>query len=135
MKSLRSLLFVFTFVFSIFGYAQEPFTMNMVIEAHDQAMAKMPELVRLVGKLQPKVDSTKTGQDYQNAITALKASNKSMMTWMQGFGERFTADEMMKGKALSEEKKAWLDEEGKKVTALTLEIDASIENAKKLLEQ
>lgn len=37
-----------------------------------------------------------------------------MMNWMQGFGERFTADEMMKGKVLSEEKKIWLHEEEKK---------------------
>lgn len=100
-----------------------------VVTAHDEAMAKMPHLVKLIGKLQPKVDSTNTGQTYQQAIDALKSSNKSMMLWMQGFGERFTADEMMKGKIV------WLAEEEKKIEKLRKEIVSSIEKAEKLLEK
>jgi len=103
--------------------------------AHDEVMAKMPNLVKLVGKLKPKVDSTTIGQKYQAAIDGLKAGNTSMMNWMQGFGERFTADEMMKGKALSAEKKVWLEEEELKIEELRKEIDSSIEEAEKLLEK
>jgi len=135
MKNPRFLLLVFTFAFSFLGYSQEPTKMKQVMDAHDEAMAEMPYLVKLVGQLQPKVDSTKSGQKHQEAIASLKTSNNSMMTWMQGFGERFTADEMMKGKTLTDEKKRWLDEEVIKVKALIEEISASIKNAEKLLEQ
>ena len=103
--------------------------------AHDEVMAKMPHLVKLINALQPKADSTKTGQKHQDAIDGLKSSNKSMMTWMQGFGNRFTADEMLKGKALSEEKQQWLAEEKKKVEALDKKITSSIKKAEKLLDK
>lgn len=134
MKNQRLLLLVCTFAFSLLSYTQEASKMEQLIATHDEVMAKMPYLVKLVGQLQPKVDDTQQGQAYQEAIAALKASNKSMMTWMQGFGERFTADEMMKGKALTAEKKRWLDEEVIKINALTKEIDTSIKNAEQLLE-
>jgi len=135
MKNLCTFLLVFTFIFSFSGYAQEPSQMQEVMTTHDEIMAKMPNLVKLIGQLQPKVDSTITGRKYQEAIDQLKASNKSMMTWMQGFGERFTADEMMKEKALSEEKRAWLDEEQEKVKTLRKEINSSIKKAEKLVEK
>ncbi|TMM57116.1 hypothetical protein FEE95_11535 [Maribacter algarum] len=135
MKSLRFILLAFLFGNSLSNYAQEPSRMQEVVDIHDEIMPKMSNLVKLINQLQPKVDSTKTGQKHQQAIKALKASNKSMMTWMQGFGERFTADEMMKGKALNEEKKIWLDEEYKKVKALRKEINSSIKKAEQLLEQ
>lgn len=134
MKNQRLLLLVFTFAFSLLSHAQEPSKMERLMDSHDEVMAKMPNLVKLVGQLQPKVDDSAKGQEYQEAIAALKASNKSMMTWMQGFGERFTADEMMKGKALTAEKKRWLDEEVIKIKALTKEINTSIKNAEQLLE-
>lgn len=135
MKNLRFLLFTATFLISLLSYAQESTQMQHVMSSHDEAMAKMPDLVRLIGKLQPQVDSTKTGQKYQTAIDGLKSSNTSMMTWMQGFGERFTADEMLKGKSLTEEKQQWLLEEKKKVNALRKEITTSIKKANKLLKE
>jgi hypothetical protein len=56
-----------------------------------------------------------------------------MMDWMQGIGKRFDADEIMKGKALTEEKQKWLDEEEEKVNAVKEKINSSIANAEALL--
>lgn len=123
------------FLVSFSSYAQESTPMQQVITAHDEIMAKMPNLVKLINALQPKADSTQSGQKYQLAIADLKASNSSMMTWMQGFGERFTADEMLKGKELSDEKKIWIAEENKKIEVLRKEVNSSIKKAEKLLDK
>jgi len=56
-----------------------------------------------------------------------------MMDWMKGFGDRFTGEEIMKGKPLSDEKKALLDEEEKKVKALRDLMNSSIEKAQVLV--
>ncbi|MFS4491692.1 hypothetical protein [Maribacter sp. 2308TA10-17] len=135
MKFTRLIFLVFTLIFSSLGYAQEATQMQRVITAHDEAMDKMPHLVKLVNKLNPLVDSTQVGKRNQEAIDDLKTSNKSMMNWMQGFGERFTADEMMKGKTLSDKKKVWLNEEEIKIKALHDQINSSIKKAEELLKQ
>ncbi len=96
MKNPRSFLLVFAFIVSFLTYAQEATKTHQVMASHDEVMAKMPNLAKLIGKLQPQVDSTKTGQKHQEAINALKTNNTAMMTWMQGSGEHFTADEMIK---------------------------------------
>ena len=135
MKRIAYFIGISLFFLFFSSYGQELTPMQQVITAHDEVMAKMPNLVKLINALNPKVDSTKTGQKYQAAIDDLKTSNKSMMTWMQGFGSRFTADEMLKEKALSEEKQQWLAEEKKKIETLRKEITTSIKKANKLLEK
>lgn len=122
------------FLISFQGLAQELTEMKEVVATHDEVMAKMPELVKLINQLQPKVDTTKKGQKYQLAIDDLKASNKSMMTWMQGFGERFTAEEMMKDAPLTSQKKKWLAEEKVKLKALDQEVTKSMRKATELLK-
>ncbi len=101
---------------------------------HDEIMEKMPEIVQLVNQLKQNADTSNSSQQHQKAIDDLKASNQAMMTWMQGFGERFTADEMMKNKALTEEKKQWLLEEEEKVNSLRDQINTSIKRAQKLVQ-
>jgi len=135
MKKVLLLFCVNFFLLSFSSFGQETTAIQQVITAHDEVMAKMPNLVQLINKLQPKVDSTKTGQKYQSAIDDLKASNSSMMTWMRGFGNRFTADEMLKGKKLSEEKQLWVAEEKKKIQVVCEKIDSSIRKAKELLKE
>ena len=135
MKKIIPLIYILMFLVSFSSYAQESTPMQQVITAHDEVMAKMPNLVKLINALHPKADSTKSGQKYQLAIADLKASNSSMMTWMQGFGERFTADEMLKGKELSDEKKIWIAEENKKIEVLRKEVNSIIKKAEKLLDK
>jgi hypothetical protein len=56
-----------------------------------------------------------------------------MMEWMQGFGERFDSDEILKGKPLTDQKKQWLDEEEEKIRALEEQINGSIARARDVL--
>jgi len=110
--------------------------MKEVMAIHDKVMPKMSQLGSLVGELNDKEkDSTDLRIQYERARKDLQAANKSMMDWMQNFGNRFDPEEILKGKELSEQKKQWLNEEEEKVKALQEEINSSIENAKKLLNK
>jgi hypothetical protein len=108
--------------------------MKEVMAVHDEVMPKMGTIGKLVAELKPKVDSTETGMAYDKAMKDLQEAHKSMMDWMKGFGDRFTSDEILNGAALTPQKQEWLNEEEKKVRALKLQINTSIENAEKLLE-
>lgn len=108
--------------------------MKEVMAIHDEVMPKMGTISKLVAELKPKADSTETGIIYDEAMKDLQAAHKSMMDWMKGFGDRFTSDEILNGTALTEQKQEWLNEEEKKVKALKLQINNSIEKAEKLLE-
>ncbi len=108
--------------------------MEQVMAIHDEVMPKMSTIGKLVAELKPKADSTELGMKYGNAMTDLQDAHKAMMDWMQGFGDRFDSDEILNGKALTAEKKEWLNEEEEKVKALKIQINTSIENAEKILE-
>ena len=108
--------------------------MEEVMSIHDEVMPKMSTLAKLVGELKSKADSTEQGLKYATAMEDLQDSHKAMMDWMQGFGSRFTSDEILNGAPLSEEKQEWLDEEEKKVIALKKQILESIEEAQGLLQ-
>ncbi|MBT8236814.1 MAG: hypothetical protein KJO04_11520 [Bacteroidia bacterium] len=108
--------------------------MEEVMSIHDEVMPKMSTLAKLVGELKSKADSTEQGLKYTSAMEDLQDSHKAMMDWMQGFGSRFTSDEILNGAPLSEEKQEWLDEEEEKVIALKKQILESIEEAQDLLQ-
>lgn len=107
--------------------------MQEVMAIHDEVMPKMGEIGKLVGQLKPMADSLGIDSPEGKAMRDLQDANKAMMDWMQGIGKRFDADEIMKGKALSEEKQKWLDEEEEKVNVVKEKINSSIANAKTLL--
>ncbi len=107
--------------------------MEQVMMIHDEVMPKMGKLSKLVAELKSKVDTTAQGKNYELAMKELQDSHKSMMQWMQGFGDRFDSDEILNGKTLSPQKKEWLDEEEEKVRALKEQINSSIEKAETLL--
>jgi len=108
--------------------------MKQVMAVHDEVMPKMGQLGKLVGELKGmENDSTEIGKQYMEARTDLQDANKAMMDWMQGFGSRFTPDEIMNGAELSEQKQQWLDEEEEKVGAVRDHINSSIEKAQNLL--
>ncbi len=138
MKSSFALLPLFFFLLACkteTKKSESPTKMQEVIAVHDEVMPKMGTISKLVAQLKPLADSTETGKKYQTAIRDLQAAHRSMMDWMQGFDERFDSDEIMNGKELSEEKKAWLLEEEKKVNQLKEDINGSIERAEKLLSK
>jgi hypothetical protein len=109
--------------------------MERVIAVHDEMMPKMGTLGSLINKLKPKVDSSAVGKQYKAAQDDLEDAYNYMMDWMKGFGERFDSDEIMKGKALSKEKKALLIEEEQKVNIMRNKINQSIANAEALLKK
>ncbi|GGD52125.1 hypothetical protein GCM10011361_18550 [Muriicola marianensis] len=113
----------------------QPTKMQEVIAIHDEVMPKMTDISKLVAQLKPMADSTEAGLKYMRAMKDLQAAHRSMMDWMQGFGSRFDSDEILNGKELSEEKRAWLLEEEQKVIQLREDINGSIERAEALLKQ
>ncbi|MDC6365398.1 MULTISPECIES: hypothetical protein [Flavobacteriaceae] len=112
---------------------ESPSQMEQVMAIHDEVMPKMGHLGKLVGELKAKVDTTAMGQQYEAAMEDLQGAHKSMMDWMMNFGDRFDSDEILNGKALTEEKQQWLNEEEEKVKALREEINSSVEKAETLL--
>ena len=107
--------------------------MEQVMTIHDEVMPKMGKLGKLVGELKPKVDTTEAGQKYSSAMKDLQDANNAMMDWMKNFGDRFDPEEILDGKALTEQKQLWLDEEEVKVKELRDQINSSIANAEALL--
>ena len=112
-----------------------PSQMEEVIAVHDEVMPEMKTIANLVAELKPLADSTGQDSQYAVAMQDLQAAHQSMMDWMQGFGNRFDHEEIMKGKALSEEKQAWLAEEQEKVEAMRNQVLGSIERAREVLEE
>ena len=108
--------------------------MQEVMAIHDEVMPKMGKIGRLVGQLKPMVDSLGMDSPEGKAMRNLQDANKAMMDWMQGIGKRFDADEIMKGKALTDEKQLWLNEEEEKVKAVKQKINSSIADAEALLK-
>ena len=113
--------------------SEGPTQMEEVMAIHDEVMPKMGKLGKLVGELKSKVDTTEVGQQYAASMKELQDANKSMMDWMMNFGNRFDSEEILEGKALTEQKQAWLNEEEEKVKALKEQINSSIEKAESLL--
>ncbi len=102
---------------------------------HDEVMPKMGTLGKLVGQLKPMADSLGAESVEFKAMKDLQEANRYMMDWMQGFGDRFDADEILNGKDLSDEKKKWLLEEEEKVKQVKENINSSIANAEKILSK
>lgn len=113
--------------------AAEPTKMEQVMASHDVVMDKMPLISKLINQLQTKANASYEKKKYEDAIADLKNANKSMMTWMESFGKRFNADEMLKGKELTPQKQEWILEEEENVSLLDEEIDLSIDQAEAVL--
>ncbi|PXX31541.1 hypothetical protein C7972_101378 [Arenibacter sp. ARW7G5Y1] len=108
--------------------------MKNVMAIHDEVMPKMGTIGKLVSQLDEKITNDASSDDYVAAREELKVAHKAMMDWMKGFGDRFDGDEILNGKALTEEKQKWLDEEESKVKALKDQINSSIGQAEELLK-
>ncbi|MFX0556339.1 hypothetical protein ACOCEA_06050 [Maribacter sp. CXY002] len=111
-----------------------PSQMDQVMAIHDEVMPKMGQLSKLVGYLKPMADSLGAESKQAKAMKDLQDANKSMMEWMQGFGDKFDSEEILEGKALSPEKQKMLNEEEAKVRAVKEKINASISQAEALID-
>ncbi|WP_339836419.1 hypothetical protein [uncultured Maribacter sp.] len=114
---------------------KESSQMEQVMDIHDEVMPKMGTLGKLVGQLKPMADSLGAESIEAKAMKDLQQANRSMMDWMQGFGNRFDSEEIMNGKELSDEKKQWLKKEEEKVKKVKEDINSSIERAEEILKK
>jgi predicted transcriptional regulator len=129
-----SLLLSLTYACKESAKTEKPSQMQHVIAVHDEVMPKMGTIGKLIGQLEDKIKQTDNPEALIEARTDLREANKAMMDWMKGFGDSFEGDEIMKGKALTEEKQKILDLEEKKVEALRDQINNSIKNAEEVLK-
>ncbi|SHI64366.1 hypothetical protein [Aquimarina spongiae] len=111
--------------------------MQKVIDVHDEVMPKMGEMSSLIKELEAKVDTTAQGQNYAKAQQDVKDAYDYMMSWMGNFSDSFPHDET--NDSADPEKLAakfkLLQEEEVKVEKLRDQINASIKNAKAILQK
>ena len=133
-KLILILSVVIAFTYSCKDQNKDNSQMKGVMAIHDEVMPRMGTIGKLVSQLDEKITNDESSEDYVAAREDLKAAHKAMMDWMKGFGDRFDGDEILNGKALTEEKQKWLDEEEAKVKSLRDQINSSIKEAEDLLE-
>jgi hypothetical protein len=111
-----------------------PYTMEGVMAVHDEVMPKMGRIAKLSSALKPLADASPEGPEAK-AIEDLKVAHEAMMTWMKEIGDTFTHEEIMKGAALSDEKKEALRIEADKIAEVKDLMLKSIANAEDLLKE
>ncbi len=140
MRNIFSLLLIAS-LFIGFSCKEEPkeqegvAQLKKIIAIHDEVMPKMKDIGKLVGQLKPLADSTKVGQKYDVAMKDLQDAHKSMMEWMQDFGNTFDYGQTMKGEPLTPKQLKLLDAEEEKVNVVKEKINGSIERAEALLTE
>ena len=112
----------------------DPYTMEGVMAVHDEVMHKMGQMAKLSSALKPLADAAPEGPEAK-AIEDLKVAHEAMMTWMKEIGDTFTHEEIMKGTALSDEKKEALRIEADKIAEVKRLMLESIANAEALLKE
>ncbi len=117
---------------------EEKTQMQKVMSLHDEVMPKMGTIGKLISEINSKIETVKATDstlELEDAKKDLQEANKAMMDWMKGFGDRFDSDEILKGKALTDEKQKLLDEEEVSIKAVRDHMNKSIENAEIILKQ
>lgn len=114
--------------------AIDPHSMEGVMAVHDEVMPKMGEISMLIDALKVQADKN-PDSPHANAMRKLQESHKAMMDWMREFGDAFTSDEILKGAALSEEKKERLRLEAERIESVKTLMLESIAKGQKLLEE
>lgn len=138
MKKIFLLLVAALFLFSSCKQetkSQGPTQMEQVMAIHDEVMPKTSKIGKLVSQLKPLADSLGTDSEEAKTMKDLQDAHKSMMDWMQNFGNRFELKEIMEGQELSDEKKQWLNEEEENINVVKEKINSSIAKAEALLKK
>jgi hypothetical protein len=114
--------------------AIDPYSMEGVMAVHDEVMPKMGEISMLIDALKEQADKNPDSPQ-ANAMSKLQESHKAMMDWMREFGDAFTSDEILKGAALSDEKKERLRLEAERIKSVKTLMLESIAEGQNLLEE
>ncbi len=107
--------------------------MKEVIAIHDQVMPKMGTLARLARELNEKMEAEGENDEIEQAVKDLGAAKTNMMDWMRDFGGKFSADEILKGAEISDDKMKLLLEEEVEIIQVRDQILNSIQRAEILL--
>lgn len=107
--------------------------MKEVIAIHDQVMPKMGTLARLARELNEKMEAEGENDEMEQAVKDLGAAKTNMMDWMRDFGGKFSADEILKGAEISDDKMKLLLEEEVEIIQVRDQILNSIQRAEILL--
>jgi len=107
-----------------------------VLDEHDVLMEEMKTVSGLLQKVEPEIDDSEEGEEYEVSAEKLKNANKSMFSWMKDFSEEFS-DIHEKGKTFTEEEYKERIEKLKKqentLEQLKKEFEESISSAEELL--
>lgn len=105
---------------------------GVVMDIHDEGMAKMMVIRRLKTRVTEVTDSLQKKKANADAYTAagvlLDSANNAMNTWMHAY------DMQMQGKTIAE-KKSYLEAEEKKISEVRALMQKSIQDAKALLKE
>lgn len=111
---------------------------DQVQTVHDKLMAKMTtDVYDLSKKMETMADSSAPPTKYEAAEQQLKASDSVMMSWMEHFGDEFVKNKSAMKDMDDEQLQVRIDsinQELKKVKEMQVQMNSSIENARKLAE-
>lgn len=107
--------------------------MKEVVAIHDEVMPKMGTLARLARDLNEKIEAEGVNPELEQAVKNLGTAKTQMMDWMRDFGGSFSADEILKEAALTDEKLILLEEHEVTVKKVRDDILNSISKAEELL--
>jgi|GEM_PF-1135336 len=112
--------------------------MKESVEAHDEVMPKMGTINEYIAKLE-ELQNEDNQEEVQLAVEELKKGHDMMMSWMKGFGNDFSREEINKG--IQEEevdvlksKVELVEKHHKSAQEMKAQINSSLANAKELVE-
>lgn len=134
------LVVVFMFLFACgAGKVDNEALKDKVLDAHDEVMPKMGQLMQLKKQALEKASELEEAGGNAAKVAALKtvavdleAAHKGMMSWMHEWSEN--ADPHLKGTATEEETTAFYQDHQKKVDKVKEDINSAIAAAEEILK-
>lgn len=112
---------------------------NKVLDAHDEVMPKMGEVMNLKKKVIAKASELEIANSNDPKISELRdlageleGAYQGMMTWMRDWSEN--SDPYTSGQAKPDEITAFYEAEQEKIDKVKTDINGSIDKAKKVLQ-
>jgi len=109
---------------------------DKVLDAHDEVMPKMGQLVKLKKQVLAKANELDSASveasELKSLATDLENAYQGMMSWMHDWSDK--SGPFVNGEAKSDEITAFYEAEQKKVDKVKSDINASIAKAEKVLQ-
>ncbi|WP_323755245.1 hypothetical protein [Roseivirga sp.] len=132
MKRVVSLFVIVLFVFACAKKEDKFETLKTEVFAiHDEVMPKMGELMSLKKKVLDKVEGSENPDELRDIALSLEKAQSGMMKWMNDWGTNSTPH--VNNESTEEAKLTFINAEIEKVKKVREEINSSIAEAKKAL--